>query len=172
MAIIASDITYRLSGGAANTSAAASLGGAKSTAGGGLITTATINNLFDNVTGDEAAAGDTEYRCIYVTNTHATITWEAVFLWIDTNTPATGTDCSIGLGSSAVSGTEQTVANESTAPTSVTFTQPTTKAGGLSIGDLAPAAHKAIWIKRVVTAGAAAFNTDSVIIRCEGDTAA
>jgi hypothetical protein len=169
MAIISSEISYRLSGGGSNAVAAASLGGAKSST---AITTATLNNLFDNVSGDEAAAGDTEYRCIYVHNGNATLTWEAVTVWIDTNTPATGTDASIGLGSSAVGGTEQTVANENTAPTSVTFTQPANKAGGLVIGDIAAGSHKAIWIKRVVTAGAAAYNADSLIIKAEGDTAA
>lgn len=169
MAIISSEISYRLSGGAANSNTSLSLGSTKSST---AITTATINNLFDNVTGDEAAAGSTEYRCVYIHNGNVSLTWEAVKIWIDTNTPSPGTDCSIALGSSAVNGTEQTVASETTAPASVTFSQPANKAAGLLIGDIPAGQHKAIWIRRVVTAGAAAYNSDSVIIRAEGDTAA
>jgi len=72
MPIVSTDIEYRLSGGTTNTDPDASLGGAMSTAVGGLITSGAANNLFDDVTGDESAAGDTEYRCFYVTNDHAT----------------------------------------------------------------------------------------------------
>ena len=169
MAITASDIQFRLSGGSGNTSAAASLGGAKSST---QITDATIGNLFDNVTGDESAAGDTEYRCLYVHNAHATLTWLSVVVWITSNTPSTDTTCDIGLGSSSVGGTEQTVADESTAPTSVTFSAPSSKGAALSIGDIAAGSHKAVWVRRVVTAGAAAYDSDGITIRAEGDTAA
>ncbi len=78
----------------------------------------------------------------------------------------------IGLGSSAVNGTEQTIANEGTAPTSVTFSAPATKGAGLSIGNIPAGQHKAIWVRRTITAGAAANNLDNVVIRVEGDTAA
>ena len=47
---------WRLSGGAANTNPLASLGGIMSTS------TAAGSNIFDDVTGDEGAAGDVEYR--------------------------------------------------------------------------------------------------------------
>lgn len=169
MPITATDIHFRFSGGAANTLASGSLGGAKSTT---QITDATLQNLFDNVTGDESAAGDIEYRCFYIHNAHATLTWLGVVVWIATNTPSTDTTADIGLGTSAVSGTEQTIANEGTAPSGVTFTAPATKAAGLVIGDLAPGASKAVWVRRTVTAAASAYNADSVIIRAEGDTAA
>lgn len=169
MAIVSGDIAYRLSGGAANASPAASIGGAKSST---AITTATLNNLWDNVSGDEAAAGDVEYRAIYVHNGHATLTWEGVRAWIDTNTPSPGTTIDISLGAAAVGATETAIANESTAPASVTFSAPSTKGAGLMIGDIPPGSHKCIWLRRTVTAGAAAFDSDSVIVRCEGDTAA
>jgi hypothetical protein len=169
MPITATDIHFRFSGGAANSVATSSIGGAKSSV---QITDATLQNLFDNVTGDESAAGDIEYRCFYIHNAHATLTWLGVVVWIQTNTPSTDTTCDIGLGSSAVSGTEQTIANEGTAPTSVTFSAPATKAGGLTIGDLAPGASKAVWVRRTVSAAASAYNADSVVIRAEGDTAA
>lgn len=171
MAITASDIEYRLSGGAANTSPAAALGGAMSTAGGGVITSAALNNLWDDVSGAEAAAGDIEYRCIYVKNAHGSLTWQSVVLWIDSLTSDADTEFDIGLDGAAVGSTaSSTSSDENTAPSpAVTFSRPTSKGAGLSIGDIPAGSRKAIWIKRTVTAGAAAAS-DTGSIRCEGDT--
>lgn len=173
MPIVASDIVFRLSGGAANVDPNASLGGARSTAGGGVITTDTLNNVWDNVSGAEGAAGDIEYRCIYVLNTHATLTYTAPKIWISADTTSTDDEVDIGLGSSAVNGTEQTVANESTAPTGgVTFTHPTTFAGGIALSDLPPTQHRAIWLRRTVNTNAAAANANPYTLSVQGETAA
>ena len=53
-------------------------------------------------------------------------------------------------------------------PTGVSFSAPTTFAGGLTIGDLAAGAHKAVWVRRTVNAGAAAY-ADSFTLRVQGD---
>ena len=171
MAITSSDIEYRLSGGASNTSPAAALGGAMSTVGGGIITTAVLNNLFDDVSSAESTAGDTEYRGFYVKNKHATLTWENVVVWIESLTSSADTEFDIALADEAVGAAMETIVDESTAPSGPSFTRPTSKGAGLSIGDIAAGSYKGIWIKRTVTAGAAAAN-DSGTIRCEGDTAA
>lgn len=162
MPIASSDIQYRLSGGAANANPDASLGGA-------ISSTAAAATIFDDVSSAEAAAGDVEYRCVYVRNNHGTLTLIGAKVWIQTNTPSAQTDVAIGLGTSAINGTEQTVANESTAPASVTFSSPADFASGLVIGDLAPGATKALWIRRTVTAGAAA-TADGFTLRVQGDT--
>ena len=161
MAIVSTDIQYRLSGGASNAVTASSLGGVKSSVA--------ASNYFDDVSSAEAGTGDTEYRCIYIHNAHATLALLRAKVFIQTNTPSSDTDVAIGLGSSAINGTEQTVADESTAPTGVSFSAPTTYAGGLSIGDLAAGAHKAVWVRRTVNAGAAAY-ADSFTLRVQGDT--
>ena len=161
MAIISTDIQYRLSGGASNAVTASSLGGVKSSVA--------ASNYIDDVSSAEASAGDTEYRCVYVHNNHGTLSLIGAKVFIQTNTPSSDTDVAIGLGSSAINGTEQTVANESTAPTGVSFSAPTTFAGGLAIGDLAAGAHKAVWVRRTVNAGAAAY-ADSFTLRVQGDT--
>ena len=161
MAIVSTDIQYRLSGGASNAVTASSLGGVKSSVA--------ASNYFDDVSSAEASAGDTEYRCVYVHNNHGTLSLIGAKVFIQTNTPSSDTDVAIGLGSSAINGTEQTVANESTAPTGVSFSAPTTFAGGLAIGDLAAGAHKAVWVRRTVNAGAAAY-ADSFTLRVQGDT--
>lgn len=169
MPIIATDLQYRLSGGAANATPSSSIGGIVSSTS---VVDATLHNLFDQVSGAESAAGSVEYRCVYVKNNHATLTLQGAKVWIVSNTPSTSTSIDIGLGSSAVSATEQTIANSTTAPISVTFSAPATTGTALAIGDLAPGATKAVWIRRTVTAGASAYNSDTVTLRLEGDTAA
>lgn len=149
-------------------SANAGLGGAVTTT---EIVNATVHNLFDKVVGVEAAAGDVEYRCFYVENGHATLTLEGAEIYILSNTPAAGSAVSIGLGSSAIDGEEQSIADEETAPTGVTFSQPGS-GSPLAIGNLAPGQHKAIWVRRTITAGAAAYNNDNGVFRVQGDTAA
>ena len=57
MAIAASDIKIRLSGGASNTNPNLALGGAMSTASGGIITTNVLNNDMDDITSAEASTG-------------------------------------------------------------------------------------------------------------------
>ena len=84
-------IEYRLSGGAGNSSPAASLGGAMSS------TAATGSTLFDTVGSAEASAGDTEYRCIYVANT-GTTTATSVVIWVQADTTQANTTPAIALG--------------------------------------------------------------------------
>jgi len=168
MPIISTDIKYRLSGGASNTDPNASIGGIKSSTEVG----AGLHNLFDIVGSAETTAGDTEYRCIYVHNAHATLALQNAVIWVQTNTPASDTTVDIGLGTSAVNGTEQTVANESTAPSGVTFSAPATEGAALSIGNIPAGQHKAVWVRRTISAAAAANNLDNVVLRVKGDTAA
>jgi hypothetical protein len=170
MSITTSDLEYRVSGGAANTDPALSLGGAMGTAGGSVITDNVSNNLWDDVTGDEASAGDVEYRGFYIKNKHGSLTWQSVFFWISSLTSSSDTEFDVALAAEAVNTSMATIANESTAPATVTFTRPTTKSGGLSIGNVPAGQYKGLWIRRTVTAGAAAAS-DTGTVRCEGDTA-
>ena len=169
MAILVADIKFYLSGGASNSDVDASLGGVVSSV---EVTTSSLHNLFDRVSGAEALAGDTEYRCIYTKNTHGSLTLQTAVAWISSNTPSTASTIDIGLGTSAISATEQTVANESTAPSAVTFTAPATLGAGLAIGNLTPADTMAIWIRRTITASAGPYTTDTVTLNVGGDTAA
>lgn len=178
MAITAPDILFKFSvvaaaGDTTAGTAATSLGDQISTT---QLTDATLHNLFDVVTGDENAASDVEYRCIFVHNNHATLTWENVVCWISAET-AGGAVAAIGLDPAGVTPKGQasaqaaTIANESTAPAGVTFSAPTTKGTGLSIGNIPAGSVAAIWMRRTA-ANTGAVDNDGVTIRCEGDTAA
>jgi hypothetical protein len=160
--ILNTDIKYRLSGGASNSDPLVSLGGVKSSTDAG-------SGIFDNVGSGEASAGDIEYRCVYVHNDHGSLTALAPVIWIHANTPSADTTVAIGVGTSAVNGTEQTVADESTAPATVTFSSPSSEGAGLALSDIPSGQHRAVWIRRTATAGAAAAN-DSFTLRVKCDT--
>ncbi len=180
MAITTGDILFKLSVAAAagNTTAgtpATSLGDQISTT---QITDATLNNLFDDVSGDENAASDVEYRCIFVHNAHATLTWQTVVVYLSAEVGG-GANAAIAIDDFAASPIGQAsaqadvIADENTAPgTGVgAFSSPTTKATGLSLGDIAAGSCRAIWVKRTATASAA-LNNDGVTLTVVGDTAA
>jgi hypothetical protein len=77
----ANDITLWLSGGASNTNPNQSLGGDPSIF---PITSNVLNNLFDDVTADEALDGLEDYRCIYIFNDGDTTVWNVkLFIYSD-----------------------------------------------------------------------------------------
>lgn len=165
MPLITGDFVSRLSGGAGNSSGNASLGGAKSSS----AAPTSLDGLFDQVSSAEAAAGTVEYRCIYLHNGNASSTMLSAVVWISSQTPSAGTALDIGVGTAAVNGTEQTIANETTAPSSVTFSAPASQGAGLALGDLAAGQHKAIWLRRTVTAGAVASASDTFTLGFAAD---
>lgn len=157
MPLISNDFVTRLSGGASNADGNASLGGAKSS----NAASASVDALFDQTSAAEASAGDTEYRCVYLHNGNASSTMLSAVVWISANTPLAGSTLDIGVGTAAVNGTEQTVANESTAPSAVSFSAPSSQGAGLALGDIPAGQHKAIWLRRTITAGAGASANDT-----------
>lgn len=182
MAIVTGELLWKFSvktGAAGNSTvgtAAGSLGKYISTT---QITDATLNNLFDDVTGDENAASTVvDYRCIFIHNSNATLAWTSPVVWMSAET-AQGVDCAIAtdnvaasaIGSASAQAAE--IATETTTPTGVSaFSSPTTKGTGLSLGaSIAAGSCKAIWIRRT-SANRAALDSDSVTVRAEGDTAA
>jgi len=80
-----------------NWTEAATHGGAIDT--GNEITTNVANNIFDNVSDAERAAGDTEYMKIFFRNENAD-TYTGALAWIDSNTAAAGDAVWIQLGGS------------------------------------------------------------------------
>lgn len=179
MAITSEDIEFRLStkSGAAGDSqastSAASLGKYMSTT---EITDASLHNLFDLITGDENAAEDIEYRCFFVYNTHETLTWEGVKVWLSDEV-AGGADAAIAVDQVAASDHDESdpqaneIADEDTAPDGESFSAPTSKEAGLDVGDLGPGKCRAIWVRRTAT-DSGPVDEDGVTISFAGDTAA
>lgn len=170
MAITAEYIEFRLSGGSANADPDASLGGAMSSS---EVVSGTIENLFDNIGASEAANGDTEYRCFYVTNTSGADDYLGVIVWIDSQTSSPDTDIEIGLdgagvGDGSTTGVATNIAGEGTAPAGVSFSAPSGANAGLTIGDMAPGTAQAVWIKRTVNVGASQASLDDCRLKVRG----
>lgn len=180
MPITSSDILFKLStktGSAGNSQAQ---GNPNNSLGKYISTTAivdnTLNNLFDNISGDENAASAVDYRCFFVHNAHGTLTLLGAVAWISAEV-AGGASIAIGvdpaaasaIGSSSAQAAE--IASETVAPAGVTFSSPTTKGAGISLGDIPPGQCRAIWVRRTA-ANSAPLDNDGATIRVEGDTAA
>lgn len=151
MPIVSSDVKYYLSGGGSNTDPADSLGGA-------ISSTQADSAITGNVSDGDASSGITKYRCVYVKNTHATLALSNLVVWLLRNTPRSDTVAAIGLGTSAIGGTEQTIADQETAPTDVTFVSAVDSESGLVIGHLDPGETVAIWIRLIVSSSAGPAN--------------
>lgn len=182
MPIVSGDIKYKLStkSGAAGNSLAqadinASLGKYISTT---EITAATLNNLFDNVTGSENATNAVEYRCIFVHNTHGTLALENAGIYVSSQV-AGGTTLDIAvdnlapsaIGSSSAQAFE--AANSTTSPggSAGAFSAPTTALTALALGTIPAGFCKAVWVRRTA-ANTVAVDNDGGTFVVTGDTAA
>lgn len=165
--ITSSEIKKYLSGGAANADPNAALGGVISSV---AVVDNTLHNLFDRVTSAEADTGETEYRAIFIKNTHATITLEAAVVYISSNTTPTDTELQIAIADEAVGvDTIEVIADEDTAPVGPVFSTADGISNAIAIGDIAPGEMKGIWVKWVIDAGAAGV-ADAATIEVAGDT--
>jgi len=181
MAIVSTDIGLYLSiktGVAGNAAAqpdvSASLGKYVSTT---VLSGTALNNLFDDVSGAENEASDVEYRCVFVRNTHASLTLQGALVYIYSEV-AGGTSVAIAIDSTAASAIGASaaqaleVADESTAPSGLTFyTTPISLATALSLGNIPAGYCKALWIRRTA-ANTAAVANDGTVLRVSGGTAA
>lgn len=180
MPILSSEILFKLStksGSAGNT-----LSGTPSGSLGKYISTTvvdtgvTLNNLFDDVSGDENAASDIEYRCFFIHNSNSSLTWQNPYLWISGQV-AGGASGFIGIDPTNASpigtGLAQAVeiADESSAPSGVVFSAPESKVAGLALGNIQAGYCKAVWIRRNAY-NTSAVNNDGLTIKVEGDSAA
>lgn len=169
MTVLGTNLRFYLSGGATNTDPAASLGGARSSTQVG----ASVAQLFADVTSTQAAAGLTDYRCVYFRNEDADANGLiAPATWIFQPTGNAEDAVAIGLDAAGKNGTAATIATETDAPTGVTFSAPLTFASGLALPS-APYVQNddiALWVRRTVTAGASPTAADMVVIRVQGDT--
>lgn len=136
---------------------------------------ATLNGLFDDVSGLENQASEAEYRCIFIHNNHATLTWISPVVWVSAEV-AGGANVAIAVDNIAASAVGATaaqaaeVANEDTAPTGVSaFSTPTTEGTGLALSNIGPGQVKAIWVRRTAT-NSSALNNDGATLSFAGDT--
>lgn len=196
MAITEGDLDRYLTGAGSNGGAQsdpnASLGGYRSST---EITDDTDNNIFDDVSGAEAASGDTEYRCICFINAHGSLELQNAKVFLSDSNIGAGNAISFAVEVPATAGltngAAQTIADESTAPTTINDTDHNGEGSGVSdwstatsyatgvavnIGD-----HDAnlgvgeiifVWLRRVIGEAAPAASGVNFTVVLQGDTAA
>jgi hypothetical protein len=143
-----------------------------STQSGGLIADNVMNNLFDNVSGDDATTGVTHYRCFYIKNTDPSITFTGVKIWISIPTLSASDEFDIGLDPAVVGTDTAKTSNGTSDPGGITWTpRPLSEGTAFTFDhDMLPGEQKAIWIKRTVQAGASAHDTNYGEISVSGET--
>lgn len=183
MAITATDLLFKHSttAGAAGNSTAGTPAGSL----GKYISTTELsgtaqNNLFDDVSGAENAASDVEYRCFFLHNAHATLTYQNAVVYLSGGDPAGGANVAIAVDSTAASAIGSASAqalqiadegDSGTALSGLTFSAPTTAGTGLSLGNIGPGQCRAVWVRRSAT-NSAAVTGETVTLAVSGDTAA
>lgn len=175
-AIVPSDILLKYAttaGSAGNSgtgSASGSLGKYISTT---TIPDATLNAVFDDISGAENAASTVDYRCVFVHNSNASNPLENAVVYL--SNIAGGADCAVGVDTTAPSAIGSAsaqalqIANETTAPAGVTFSAPTTAGTGLALGTIPVGQCKAFWVRRTAT-NSAALSGDGTTLSVQGDT--
>jgi len=153
---------------------------------GGTISPNTIppglNNVWDDVTGDESYNGDTEYRAIALRNTHATNDFLNVYVYT-TGFQAGSPADTISFALEKPSGSPasiQAVPHEGSAPVETQFTVATgatvswttegAPSNSLFYGTLNAGDWMGIWLRRVVPAGAGAKDQRSCTLEFKGET--
>ena len=130
--------------------------------GGAVTATAAGTSLFDKITGLEAATGRAEYRCIYVRNDDPALALESAVLSVQSDSTSPRTALAVGVGTASMNATEQLIGAETSAPVGVMF------GTSAALGTIPAGQVRSAWIRRTVTAGAAALAADAATLRVTG----
>lgn len=179
MAITASDLKFMLStmsgtqGSSIVSTPSASLGKYVSTS----EVAAGANGMFDDVTGSENAASESEYRCVFVLNDHGTLDYQNAVAYISSQVAggcdvAITTDNIVPTPKGTVSAQATFIADEDTEPVGIgSWANPPTAITGISLGTI-PAQHvKALWVRRTAT-DSVAVEDDGFTLNISGDSSA
>jgi hypothetical protein len=134
---------------------------------GGAATASSTDgsDLFDAFTDTETSDGAVVYACIVL---ETDVDYSNARIFIDSETAHANVNWTLGLGSSAINATEQTISDENTTPNSITFTDDEGISNALAIGDMSSGDKKAIWVKCTITAGALAKDSFTFALKTAG----
>ncbi len=126
----------------------AGLGGAPTST---EVSNTPMNNIWDDISPDQATAGLTEYRAVDIYNSGDAIAGSAT-VYISSQTSSTDTAVHIGIEGADINSTTS-IAAESIAPVGVSFTEHLV-GSQLSISNIPAGSYSRIWLKRISDAGA------------------
>ena len=129
---------------------------------------AVVENLFDSVSSGQAQAGRVQYRGLIVQNNSAYTMYGGI-VWIASNTPFPDDQVDIGIEALGA-GAMQSVANDTTAPTGITFFPAASEAAALSIGNIAAGGGYGIWVRRTVSPTMNRYADNNFVISVKADT--
>lgn len=176
-AIVASDIVTRYTttaGSAGNTTASTAAGSLGKYVSTSVWSGGALNDLFDDISGSENAASTVDYRCVAIYNTNASNAAQNTTAYISAEVSG-GASIAIGVDTTAAStvgassAQAVTIANETTAPSGISFTSPTTYATGVAMGSIPVGYVRMLWIRRTA-ANSAALSGDGVTLTIAVDT--
>lgn len=152
---------------------------------GGAIQTGTViarnedpaspifNAIFRDFTNTERRNGARQYHCIFLKNTHATLSFTNGKIWFSAVTPNPDTYARMGLELNAKTTAARTIANDTTAPSGIDLeTRHNAVGESITLPTLAPNDYVAIWIQIELKPNSAIYNKDWFEIRVEGTTPA
>ena len=160
---------FYFSGGANNGNPAASIGGQISQVIPGLI------NMFDGdmggiwpfVTLAQATVGFTNFRCIYFQN-NTGVTLKDVSIWFEALNNDTSILNYMGLDPGGVNAVAQTISDETVAPVGVVFSQPTSEASALHMGNMNDGDYFAVWLEKICLSNAQPVYRDTTVLEVRG----
>lgn len=113
------------------------------------------NDLFPDITGEQNANGYTDYRGLFIHNSHATLTALNSVMYISSEV-AGGADTAIGIDPTAasilgsLSDQAVTIATAIIAPVGVAFSSPMTLGTAISLGNIPAGQVKGFWVRRTI----------------------
>lgn len=132
--------------------------------------------IFPDITGLQNAASQVDYAGLAVYNSNGANGYQNAVIYVSSDdglgaSIALGVDTTAQTAVGAASGTPQlvTIANSTTAPAGVSFSAPTTVAGGISLGTINSGNVRGFWVRRTA-ANTAARSGDTFTLGISGDT--
>jgi hypothetical protein len=163
---------FWLSGSGINNDTSKSTGGFISTR---FVQTSVLENLFDNVSGDEVIEGSTFYRCIYLKNFGSDIAYSTIIYAFSNSKddPKHGTldpdtKITIGAGVAGLNGIEPFSFDATHAPDGVCFGNCYDNVNCyIFVGDMKPGDIFPLWVKRKSLKNAGHWSRDQTLLRAE-----
>ena len=125
-----------------------------------------MHNLFDKTTKTQATSGIVKFRCLFIKNIHTVDPIRNPILTIPQNTISPNDEMSIGWDPAGLGSNAQTITDQHTYPTNVTFIPAPDRANGAVLGqNIPPGKTKPFWLRLVSRFGAEPMLSNAMVVR-------
>jgi hypothetical protein len=162
MTITSNQIQFFLSGGSSNSNPNLSLGGEISN----TPVLGTLNNIFSDITTEQASSGRTDYRCVYIKNISVSDSLYDAGIYVYSQSSG-GSTIEIGTSPTPVDTTAPSIAVDTLAPYDVTFEE-TSSGSRIILGDVGPESIVPVWIRRTTSPETDFKELDNFVLKITG----